>query len=328
MKVFLTGGTGFIGGHVAQRLRKRGDDVTTLVRNPAKAIALEGLGCQLIQGDLNDRLPIDIAVAEADLVIHLAARRQIGIPKAEWPKMQDTNVGGVRKVLDAAIEANAKRILYVSTVDVFGNTRGAIVDEQYQRVGADFLSFYDESKFVAETIAKNRIAKGAPVIIVRPGNVYGPGDESEIGTQIRQAADGTLSSMMFPDLGLTMSYIDDVVTGMLSAAERGQVGESYILGGATVRLSELLTEAARLGGYPPPLTGLPNGLVKALAPLGPWLGPKLGLAPNLREVVKANVGVTHWAKSDKAIQDLGYLPRPLESGLRETLAAARIPVKV
>ncbi len=328
MKVFLTGGTGFIGGHVTKQLRKRGDDVTALVRNPAKAIALEGLGCEIVQGDLNDRLPIDIAVAEAELVIHLAAQRQVGIPKAQWPKMQDTNVGGVRKVLDAAIEANAKRILYVSTVDVFGDTHGAVVDEQYRRVGVDFLSFYDESKFVAETIAKNRIAKGAPVIIVQPGAVYGPGDESEIGAQIRQAADGTLTSMMFPDLGLTMSYIDDVVTGMLAAADRGQVGESYILGGTTIRLSELLVEAARLGGHPPPLTGLPNGLVKAMAPLGPWLAPKLGLAPNLREVVKANAGVTHWAKSEKAMEHLGYLPRPLEAGLRETLAAAHIPVKV
>ena len=203
MRVFLTGGTGFVGGRLAHALRERGDEVVALVRSRVRATALEGMGCELVDGDIHDRLAIDRGIEGCDGVFHLAARFEVGIPKTEHPKMQDTNVGGTRRVLDAAIEAKVPRILYMSTINVFGDTRGAVVDESFRRNPlAGFVSAYDESKYRSELLAMDRAARGAPVVIVRPGVVYGPGDHFEIGRQILLAAQGRLPAIMLGNVGL------------------------------------------------------------------------------------------------------------------------------
>jgi hypothetical protein len=106
--------------------------------------------------------------------------------------MYDANVHGTERVLDAAAEAGAKRIVYVSTVGIFGNTHGKVVDETYSRDGEDFLSCYEETKYRSHEVALDRISKGAPIVIVQPGGAYGPGDHSELGNIIDQARTGKL----------------------------------------------------------------------------------------------------------------------------------------
>ena len=148
MRVFLTGGSGFIGTRLAKALRERGDDVAVLVRQPAKAAVLEGIGCEVIQGLVTDNILIDRGTSGAEVVFHLAGRFEVGIKPDECPQMHDVNAGGVRRVLDSAIAAGCSKIVYVSTVNVFGNTRDKVVDESYKRSLADgFLSCYDESKY-------------------------------------------------------------------------------------------------------------------------------------------------------------------------------------
>ena len=147
--------------------------------------------------------------------------------------MYESNVNGTENVLDAAIEAGIARIVYVSTVNVFGNTKEQVVDESYQRDESEgFLSCYDETKYKSHQIAKDRIAKGAPIVIVQPGGVYGPGDHSELGNFIDQTRTGKLRAKAFPQLGFNLVYVDDVVDGILLALDKGKVGESYVLGGA------------------------------------------------------------------------------------------------
>ena len=106
--------------------------------------------------------------------------------------MYETNVHGTANVLDAAVDAQVPRIVYVSTVNVFGNTHGEIVDETYERPGGDYVSAYDWTKHVAHEIARERIELGAPIVIVQPGAIYGPGDHSELGGQLEQARQGKL----------------------------------------------------------------------------------------------------------------------------------------
>jgi nucleoside-diphosphate-sugar epimerase len=235
--------------------------------------------------------------------------------------MRAANVAGTERVLDAAIEAGVARIVYVSTANVFGNTKGAVVDETYRRVPGEFVSAYDETKYLAHRAASERIARGAPIVIAVPGVVYGPGDTSQIGDQIRRAQAGTLRYVSFPTLGFNAVHVDDVVAGLLLVHERGRVGESYVLGGELSTMRDLIAEAARAAGRKPPRLTMPTALVLAAAPLGPLVGPLLGQPPNLRELVRASHRVTYWASDAKARSELGYSPRDLETGLRELAGA-------
>jgi dihydroflavonol-4-reductase len=323
MKVFITGATGFIGGHVARKLRKRGDEVVALVRSPDKASSLSELGCELVEGDLSDATAIRGAVEGCDAAIHAAAVYKVGIPKGEREPMYEANVRGTERVLDAAIDAGVGKIVYVSTVNVFGNTNGEVVDETYERRVEDgFLSCYDETKYRSHVAAKERIAKGAPIVIVQPGGVYGPGDHSELGNFIDQTRTGKLKLMMFPELGFNLVHVEDVRDGILLALDKGRPGESYVLGGELGRMRDLVEKTAELAGRKAPTRAMPVALIKLSSPLGPVFGPLMGFPPNFKESISAADGVTYWAKDDKARKELGYAPRDLETGLKQTLAAS------
>ena len=184
----------------------------------------------------------------AEAVLHIAGDYRVGIKESEHETMFRTNVDGAVTVLDAAVSASVGRIVYVSTVTVFGNTRGKVVDETYERPDRDFLSYYDATKYMGHRVAVARAAAGAPLVIVQPGAVYGPGDGSELGAQIERAARGKHRLRAFPELGLTMSYVDDVADGMVLALTKGRPGESYILGGEVTRLGDVVDRVADLTG--------------------------------------------------------------------------------
>ncbi|MDQ2675194.1 MAG: NAD-dependent epimerase/dehydratase family protein [Actinomycetota bacterium] len=321
MKVFVTGGTGFIGGHVVRMLRDRGDDVVALVRSPEKAQDLREMGAELIEGDVSDRALITQALTGCDAAIHGAAIYKVGIPKSERESMREANVVGTQNVLGAALDAKTPRVVYVSTIGAFGNTKGKVVDESYDHPGQSFTSYYEETKYEAHQIAKGLIAKGLPCVIVQPGGVYGPDDHSAIGKQILDFASGRMPLVPFPELGMNMVHVEDVARGVLLALDRGDVGESYVLGGEITTMRGLMDSTAKVMGKREPRGNIPTGLMKALAPAGPVVGKLLGQPPNMRELISSSDGVTFWASSQKAESTLGYTPRPLERGLRETLEA-------
>src|SRR3954454_10396221 len=127
MQVFLTGATGFIGRAVARALRDRGDDVRALVRDPERARDLDELGVKLVVGDVADREGIADGLQGCDAAIHGAAIYEVGIKRSEHPRMYAANVEGTENVLRAALEAGTPRVVYISTVAAFGNTRGETV---------------------------------------------------------------------------------------------------------------------------------------------------------------------------------------------------------
>ncbi len=322
MRAFVTGGTGFIGKQLVKRLRDRGDEVVALVRSPEKAGELRQLGAELVQGDLSDADAIRQAAEGCDAVFHGAAIYKVGIPRKDHEQMYETNVRGTERVLDAAFEAGVPRIVYVSTVAVFGNTRREVVNEDYNRPGDDWLSYYDETKTLAHRAALERIEKGYPIVIVQPGGVYGPGDHSEIGNVIDQTRTGKLAALPFADLGFNLVHVNDVADGIVLAYENGQVGQSYVLGGEIATMRDLVSKVASIADRKPPKRELPTGVIKAVAPAGPVVGKIMGFPPNFRELIKSSDGVTWWARDDKAREQLGYAPRDLETGLRETLSAS------
>jgi dihydroflavonol-4-reductase len=321
MRVFVTGGTGFIGGHVVAKLRERGDQAVCLVRDRDKGRALAESGCEIVPGDLGDSTAIRQGMEGCDAAIHGAAVYEVGIPKKRRPALYEANVLGTERVLRAALDAKVPKVVYISTVAAFGNTNGKVVEEGYEH-DRNYTSYYDETKHLAHLVARDLIEdEGLPCVIVQPGGVYGPEDHSELGNLITQYTKGRLPLVPFPDLGINFVHVDDVADGVLLALDRGKVGESYVLGGQIGTNRELFQTLAKVLGRKPPTRALPTGLVKAMAPVGSVVGPLLGFPPNMREVLSVSDGVTFWAKHDKAIAELGYSPRGLEAGLRDTLAA-------
>jgi nucleoside-diphosphate-sugar epimerase len=322
VKVFVTGGTGFIGGHVVRRLRDRGDEVAALVRTPEKGEELAAIGCHLVQGDLGDDAAIRAGMQGCEAVIHGAAVYEVGIPKSQHTAMYEANVLGTERVLRAALDEKVPKVVYISTVGAFGNTHGDVVDETYVHPGGEHTSYYEETKVQAHQIARRLIDdEGLPCVIVQPGGVYGPDDHSAIGTQMNQFLAGRMPMIAFPDLGMNMVHVDDVAQGVLLALDKGKAGEAYVLGGQITTMRELIDTLAKVTDRKAPKRALPTGLMKALTPIGPVVGKVMGQPPNLSELISSADGVTFWAKHDKAMSQLGYSPRGLEQGLRDTLAA-------
>jgi dihydroflavonol-4-reductase len=315
-RVALTGGAGFIGGAVARVLLARGDEVAALIRDAARPGRLADTRATVISDDLSDVRRLTGAFTTADAVIHAAGSYRIGIPASERDSMWDANVGTTTRVLDAAITAGVPRIVYVATANAFGNTHGKVVDESYRRDLADgFVSWYDETKYRAHEVAEARIAAGAPVIVVMPSQVYGPNDHSAFGAQLTAAHDGKLPYLALGDVGVGLVHIDDLAAGIVATLDGGEIGRAYVLSGPITTLADAVALAARLGGRTPPRIRVPTGVLKAMTPLGRFIGQ-----PNLREVVSAGAGVTYWATADRAKAELGWQPRDIETGFRDMFA--------
>ncbi|HET9681906.1 MAG TPA: NAD-dependent epimerase/dehydratase family protein [Candidatus Limnocylindrales bacterium] len=309
----MTGGSGFVGRVLARRLVAHGDDVTVSVRNRSRVAELAELdGTTIVEDDLTDVRRLADALRGHDAVIHAAGSYRVGIARTERGAMWDANIGATTRVLDAVEVAGIPRIVYLSTCSVLGDTHGRVVDESWRRdIGDGFVSWYDETKFGAHEVAQQRARAGAPVVTVLPSQVYGPGDHSAIGAQLRDAYRGTLRYRALEEAGLGFVHVEDLAAGILAAVDRGRVGESYILSGPQVRLADATRVAAELGGQRlPPV--IPTSLLRLLVPIGGLIG-----RPGLAELV-ASAGATFWGSSAKAEAELGFSARSLEDGLRAT----------
>ena len=306
MKVFVTGASGFVTGAVARALVARGDTVRALVRDAGRARTLEGV--ELISGDLANENALRAGMQGADAVIHGAAMYEIGLNTHQREAMHEANVRGTAHVLSTARAAAVARVVYLSTVAVFGNTHGQVVDETYARTDPTYTSYYEETKLRAHEIAQGFFADGLPVVIVQPGQVYGPQDHSGFGGLLAAFARGRLPIVPFPDLGLNLTYRDDVAAGIIRALDAGRPGRSYVMGGEVVRAADAFATLARVIGRPAPRWQLPYGVLEAA----------VLFRGRLKEVISSAKGVTFWATDERAKRELGYTSRRLEDGFRET----------
>ena len=316
-RIWISGATGFVGTAVARVLRMRGDEVIAPVRDRRRAEDLLDMGVTVIEDDLSDVDRMTETMKDVDAAIHSAGSYRVGITRQERGAMWDANIGTTTRFLDAAEAAEVPRILYVSTVGIFGNTKGQVADESYRRSIRDgFVSWYDETKFGAHEVVLQRTRTGAPIISVLPSQVYGPGDPSSVGEQLALAHAGKLPYRALDSVGLGFVHVDDLAAGIMAALDRGAVGRSYVLSGPRHRLKDALAIAARLGGKRLPRVAIPNGVLRLLAPVGRLVGQG-----NLREVVQAGAGVTYWASNERAAQELDWHPRELDEGLSDTFEA-------
>jgi nucleoside-diphosphate-sugar epimerase len=277
------------------------------------------MGCEVVLGDLGDEAAIAAGMEGCDAVIHGAAVYKVGIPASEHEAMHRANVEGTERVLRTALEKKIPKVVYISTVAVFGNTHGEVVDETFEADGRSFTSYYEQTKYEAHQVAKRLIGEGLPLVIVQPGGVYGPGDHSELMNMTKMVLAGKMPMIPFPDLGMVIVHVDDVAAGVLLALDKGEVGESYVIGADCATNRQLVETVAGLSGKKAPKRAMPTAMIKAVAPFGRVAGPLMGYPPNMRELVSSADGVTFWASSDKAKRELGYEPRGLHETIADTL---------
>ena len=314
MKAFVTGSTGFLGRHLVADLLAHSYAVTALVRTLDRARSLPP-GVNYVPGDVTRPASMRAGMRGADVVFHVAAWYAVGIYPKDYARMRRINVEGARRVLELAGELGVPKIVYTSSVAVFGHTHGQSVDEAYQRNGAaPFASEYERTKYLAHyEVAAPLQQRGLPLVIVCPGLIYGPGDTSWWMTLFRLYARRRLPVMIGPDNVLTWVHVADVAAGHRLAAERGRAGETYILAGPPLTYREFFRACERATGLPAPLVWLPARLAEVAA-------YSLRHAhPASAELLQNAGGICYLARANKARRELGWNPRPVEEGMRETI---------
>ncbi|MDX1413150.1 MAG: NAD-dependent epimerase/dehydratase family protein [Candidatus Promineifilaceae bacterium] len=315
MKAFVTGGAGFIGRHVVRKLIDRGYEVVALARSPESAVMLSDIGAEPVRGDITNSASMREGMLGSDVVFHLAGMYAIGGVDPE--EIEIINVGGTRKVLRLAHELGVPKIIYTSTINVFGDTKGVMADESFYADGP-FRTEYDRTKWLAHyKVALPLIEKGAPITIVMPGPVYGPGDQSILSDMMRLFYRG-FPAVPGPDTVITFTHVEDVAEGHILAAEKGHVGETYILTGPAIPLGEIMDFWGHLTGKSAPSLHLPSPLLRAAAPLADLTSSFTDLDSAFSKEGASFVGATYMARSDKARAVLGWHTRSLQTGMLET----------
>lgn len=317
MKFFVTGATGFIGRQVIRELVNEGHQVHALVRTPSKSSELGNLGIRLYEGDITSKDSLRAPMVGVDGVFHIAAWYKIGA--RDPSEAARVNVGGTRNVLELMAELEIPKGVYTSTLAVFSDTRGKVVDETYRHNGP-WLSEYDRTKWLAHyQVALPMIQKGLPLVIVQPGVVYGPGDSSAIGEAFVQYLKRQLP-LTPRQTAFCWSHVEDVARGHLLAMERGKPGEAYIIAGPVHTFQEVFELAERITGIRGPRIHPSRTTMRFLSKLMKWVGAVIPLPQSLTaESLRVVAGVTYLGTNEKARKELGFQVRPLEEGLRETL---------
>lgn len=317
MHVFITGATGFIGGKLTAKLLKAGHRITALVRDPSKAEDLKALGAALIEGNVTDKESMRRGMRSADGLFHLAAWYKVGVNARDLAYR--INVQGTRNVLELMNELGVPRGVYTSTLAVFSDTRGEMVDESYRFEG-EHLSAYDETKWIAHyEVARPMMEAGLPLTVVQPGLVYGPGDTSTLEDNLRLYLKGRLP-MMPKQTAFCWSHVDDIVDAHILALEKGKPREDYIIAGPPHTFIEAMEIAEKITGVRPPRLRIGPGMLKCTAKLMKPVNALFPLPPTYTpEGLRVVAGVTYLGDNSKAKRELGYAPRSLEHGLQETL---------
>jgi len=330
MKIFLTGGTGFLGKRLVARLVEAGHEVRALVRRlpPTGADSRQGgmpAGVTFIVGDVTDAASLNRGAEGCDAIVHSAALVKMWV--RDRSQFDRVNVDGLRLALEAGRRAGVGRILYTSSFIALGPTDGRVADESWVHAPGGHHNDYERTKAAADLVAREAADAGAPLVIVYPGVVYGAGELTDGSLMTRTIRDfmnrrvpGFLGS---GDQRICYAFIDDVVEGHLMALERARPGSRYILGGQNANYHDLFAMLAKLTGAPVPTRHLPFWLMGAAGKLMRWRAALTGIEPIITDEV-IEIYRHDWAySSDRAVADLGYRITPLEEGLRRTVAWLR-----
>jgi dihydroflavonol-4-reductase len=318
MKVLVTGATGFVGSNIAAALAARGDKVRVLRRSTSRLDALDGVPVEYITGDILDSDSLVNGMKDRDLVFHAAAMAQY------WRSSKETvyrvNVDGTRNVMQAALAAGVRQVVHTSSVAALGYpSPGTTADES--QVFPPELSWwpYGHSKHLAELEVHKAVERGLPAVIVNPTIIIGPRDVNFVsGSLIRASAKGQL--LVVPPGGSNLIHVDDVVAGHLAAAERGQVGERYILGGENLSHWDAAVTIATVTGGPRPRLVLPRWSLPLLARTIDVFNTLSSRPPLVAGEQILLGGETFYVDNSKAVRELGLPQTPFRQAAADAYA--------
>lgn len=314
-RVFLTGGSGFIGGAVADRLHERGEDVVALARSDAAEEALSGRCSEVAAGDLLDEDSLAAAMTGCSLAYHVAA------VNTHCPSDPDmlvrVNVGGAEAVVRAAARAGVPRVVFTSSAASIGEPPGTVGREDTTHRGT-YLSLYERSKHEGEQAAFAAARRlGVEVVAVNPSSVQGPGRSGGTGKILIAYLNGRLPA--FVHTHISILDIDDCAEGHVLAAERGRPGARYVLNGATITSAEALEIVSGLAGISERIRMLPPPVVRAAAAVAEGVARAKGRRPSFCRARVRTILHGHRYDGSLAERELGLTYTPVADTFRRTI---------
>jgi dihydroflavonol-4-reductase len=316
-KVFVTGGTGFIGAHLVRLLLQHGYTVKALVRTNSNLDNLRSLDVEIVQGDLNDANLWE-QMLSCQYLFHVAAHYSL------WQKDRDLlyrhNVLGTRNVLAAAQKAGIERTVYTSSVAAIGvGSSGKIVDETHQSPLEKLVGDYKKSKYLAEQEAMQAAAAGQEVVVVNPSSPIGSLDIKPTPTGDIILRFLRRQMPFYLDTGLNFIDVRDVAQGHLLALQRGKSGDRYILGHQNLTLKELLEQLAQITGLKAPQQSVPAWLPLGVAWVDEKILAPLGKSPSVPLDGVRMAQQPMYYDASKAVRELGLPQSSLSAALKDAV---------
>jgi nucleoside-diphosphate-sugar epimerase len=327
MDWFVTGGSGFVGGALLDRLDREDHGTWALARSEGSAQAVASRGAQVVRGDLHDEAALGEGAEAADVVVHAAA---VVEDEGDRELHRRVNVEGTRNVAEAAREAGVEAFVHVSTEAVLVEPGRDLrdVDETWPRA-EDPVGAYAWSKGLSEEVVEEEAGESLRASIVRPRFVWGPGDATILPAFRTSIEDGSFAWIGGGGYPFSTTHVRNAVEGILRVAEAGEPGEAYfVTDGAPVELRGFLTRYLEAHGVTPPDRSVPRPLAVAGARAAEtaWRFLPLPGEPPLTRASIELVGKPVTIDDGKARRELGYEPVvSVEDGLRELENAARNP---
>src|SRR5262244_2643929 len=279
MTTLVTGASGFLGSHVTRQLVARGESVRVLLRPSSNNRAIADLPLEYVTGDLRDSASLARALDGATRVFHVAADYRL------WAKRKrdiyDSNVGGTKNLLDAAKRAGVSQFIYTSTVATIAVDRPQHPDEFTDAKLEEMVGHYKRSKWQAERLVRDAAKQGFPAIVAMPTTPVGPWDwkPTPTGKIILDFLNGKMPG--YVETGLNFVGVEECAAGHLLLAERGQMGERYLLGAENLTLKQLLDALESITGLAAPTMKIPHGVALGVAYVESAFSRLIGKEPQI-----------------------------------------------
>jgi dihydroflavonol-4-reductase len=317
MITLVTGAAGFLGSHVTRQLVARGETVRVLMRASSTNRAIADLPLEYVTGDLREAASLDRAMTGVKRVFHVAADYRLWAKRSQ--DIYDSNVGGTKNLLDAAKRAGVEQLIYTSTVATLAVDRSELPNERTDAKLEEMVGHYKRSKWLAEKEALDAAKAGLSVIVAMPTTPVGPWDwkPTPTGKIILDFLNGKMPG--YVETGLNFVGVEECAAGHLLVAEKGKIGERYLLGGENLTLKGMLDILAKLTGLPAPKLKIPHGIALGVAYAETAFSRLIRREPQIPvEGVKIAQHMM-FVDCSRAQKELGFQPGPVAAALERAV---------